>query len=979
MSLFKARDWWSVSIGSQEVFDHCSLCVANIDNANSQLEKVIVGSYQGILRIYTPQSGKGSNLQAEDVLLEQQLPLPILQVEAGKFVSVSEALHLAVLHPRKLAVYSISSASASVEHGVQYQMKMVYEHHLQRSAYNLAMGPFGAVKGKDFLCVQSLDGTVSFFEQESFAFTRFLPNFLLPGPICYIPRTDSFITVSSSWQVESYKYQVLAVAQDADSKEDSQKVAVGKKITVDWMYNLGEPVLDVTIAPIINGSPVILVLGERSVYCLKDNGTLKFMKKLEYNPVCFYPNASVSEDQLLYLVGTQTGQIMVYSGVTLKWAAKLQYSPIALRVGQFQDLKGVITSLDADGHLACSYLGTDPSLLVVPTPESREINYDEQDEEMKKLQQTIRELSHSADILPKTGTQDELIIKAHVPSNLDKNSVCEYLLSSSVEISPEDGVKDQDPMPSLTVKISLSSRSGLQNVRLLIFSPFPISANQGTFTIPYVGDDSNPSEVLVSFFMRGNSLPANLIAMATATYYLPSGSPRVIQCNIKLPLKLVCKPVAPLKNSTYKLTLDNNKSCVNLQTLFPDYITGDGAGSENAVGFRILGGPMVTLLSSKSSQRYRLQSDTFEAIWPIMEEFMDRLEKYQSQSGVKDFEWSYSSLLPLQEYFDLIETHLELRQQADRYKELLDQRAKQFRAIQRRLLTRFKDKTPAPLANLDTLLDGTYRQILKLAEGVDENQAALVRCSMGLSAATRLITTLIGVQHRLTSTESDILSASLTPDVHTDAEQGWEETVDASISHLLRTCLAKTSKDQMVNPGELEMPSEGSKLKKHITLMTDRLSKGGRLFLEGQQPGERKASGLNAVTRPPSGVSRDFADEPKKSRSSETTPTPANNKSGSVSHATNPFSQQNEEETPVISPKGPLGDLPPLTGGPQRGSNLPPLSGSNSILGNVQPGRERSKKKKKKSSPRSPSEAESVEGESNFFESSNSPEPLTVP
>lgn len=53
--------------------------------------------------------------------------------------------------------------------------------------------------------------------------------------------------------------------------------------------------------------------------------------------------------------------------------------------------------------------------------------------------------------------------------------------------------------------------------------------------------------------------------------------------------------------------------------------------------------------------------------------------------------------------------------------------------------------------------------------------------------------------------------------------------------------------------------------------------------------------------------------------------------------------------------------------------------GSNSILGNVQPGRERSKKKKKKSSPRSPSEAESVEGESNFFESSNSPEPLTVP
>ena len=47
-----------------------------------------------------------------------------------------------------------------------------------------------------------------------------------------------------------------------------------------------------------------------------------------------------------------------------------------------------------------------------------------------------------------------------------------------------------------------------------------------------------------------------------------------------------------------------------------------------------------------------------------------------------------------------------------KYRELLAQRAQQFRAIQRRLLTRFKDKTPAPLANLDTLLDGTYRQVI---------------------------------------------------------------------------------------------------------------------------------------------------------------------------------------------------------------------------------------------------------------------------
>ena len=56
------------------------------------------------------------------------------------------------------------------------------------------------------MCVQSTDGMLSFFEQESYAFGRFLPGFLLPGPLTYVAKTDSFLTVSSSLLVESYKY-----------------------------------------------------------------------------------------------------------------------------------------------------------------------------------------------------------------------------------------------------------------------------------------------------------------------------------------------------------------------------------------------------------------------------------------------------------------------------------------------------------------------------------------------------------------------------------------------------------------------------------------------------------------------------------------------------------------------------------------------------------------------------------------------------
>lgn len=61
------------------------------------------------------------------------------------------------------------------------------------------------VPGKDFICVQSMDGTLSVFEQESFSFTRFLPDSLLPGPLAYVTATDSFVTVSSARNLESYK------------------------------------------------------------------------------------------------------------------------------------------------------------------------------------------------------------------------------------------------------------------------------------------------------------------------------------------------------------------------------------------------------------------------------------------------------------------------------------------------------------------------------------------------------------------------------------------------------------------------------------------------------------------------------------------------------------------------------------------------------------------------------------------------------
>ncbi|KAJ4922903.1 hypothetical protein JOQ06_026194 [Pogonophryne albipinna] len=92
MSLFKARDWWSAALGEGEEFDQGCLCVGDVDNSGTGHDKVVVGSYMGMLRIFSPNVNKTSEGgPADALLLEVQLKNAIIQVEVGKFVSLGES------------------------------------------------------------------------------------------------------------------------------------------------------------------------------------------------------------------------------------------------------------------------------------------------------------------------------------------------------------------------------------------------------------------------------------------------------------------------------------------------------------------------------------------------------------------------------------------------------------------------------------------------------------------------------------------------------------------------------------------------------------------------------------------------------------------------------------------------------------------------------------------------------------------------
>jgi hypothetical protein len=72
---------------------------ANIDNSPDNVNKICVGTFGGMLRIYYPRSKTGE-YTVEDLMLEKNLDLPILGVAAGMFVPNSNRVALAVLHPR---------------------------------------------------------------------------------------------------------------------------------------------------------------------------------------------------------------------------------------------------------------------------------------------------------------------------------------------------------------------------------------------------------------------------------------------------------------------------------------------------------------------------------------------------------------------------------------------------------------------------------------------------------------------------------------------------------------------------------------------------------------------------------------------------------------------------------------------------------------------------------------------------------------
>ena len=796
--------------------------------------------FAGLLRIVSPfkaeptsneessedkaSSGVGSSGAHNNILLEKQFPDPILQLAIGSLTSSGSGgdPKLAVLHPRLLSIYSLQRQKGKSSGHDSYGLLLQYQHKLSRSAYGLVTGPFGRSK-RDFLCVQSLDGTLNVFEQESYSFSRFLPGFLLPGPLAYVERTDSFVTLSSSYQLECYRYQTMAVASDSTDKV-SDNLSKGKRIIADWNVGIGESANALNIIPSENKdvpSKIILV-GHRTIHAILDTGVVMFVRKLDFSPLCSlaYLNP-VNSERVMSLMASDTDTLLIYDNTSLKWAAQLPFQPLAIRKGKFKetaDSKAVkmdlLVLISKKGDIFVSYLGTDPTIFSAPAAKNaREVNYEESDQEYLELTNKIREASTTATTFDEVRPKD-LEVTVSVEGSLEKTFF-------------DSEVSDPDGLPMARIKVVLNTTTPLSKVRITLDMDPPLALTQNTFIVNSLSDKET---LWAQAYLQGSAVPHTLDVSVNAVYSSSQGYPQVQHQQLRLPLQLVLKSCPPIKDAEYKVTLSTNKPAVSLLDLFPEFNL--DATMANAAGFQYYGGPYVTLLSSKTSQRYRLQSDDLPALWIITKELEERLQRHhQGQQGSAALQCTYSSSLPIHEYFTEIESHFYKRTKRSQLSAQLAQRATQFRSIERRLLARFKDKTPSPLTNLDTLLDGTYRQIMLVVDALEESGRDLARSGAKLTCITHLLLLLARLSTGMTQADLGKLRSALSPVLQAEQAQGWEETTDAALTFLLRTSLAKPGKEnQGATPITLEPPPKDvTRLKKHISSVLDRIAKGGRI------------------------------------------------------------------------------------------------------------------------------------------------------
>lgn len=228
-----------------------------------------------------------------------------------------------------------------------FELHRLFDLDMDRSMSSFVHGAFGG-SSCDQIAALSMDGQITVVDQGAIVFKRQFPNYLLPGPLVYVPTIDSFVTATSAFEVECYRFSALAAPE---GRPDS--------LAAFWRVIIGEPALEVSVArltpSLAQGQVDIVILGERTLFAMSETGQLRLQMRLEYPPQALtaFP---LRDGRSGIIIASATASLMVYHERRLMWSARTATAPVSIRVDKFNRTPGMLVLLDGAGKITVSYL-----------------------------------------------------------------------------------------------------------------------------------------------------------------------------------------------------------------------------------------------------------------------------------------------------------------------------------------------------------------------------------------------------------------------------------------------------------------------------------------------------------------------------------------------------------------------------------------------------------------------------------------------
>ncbi|XP_063377929.1 protein PTHB1 [Cydia fagiglandana] len=784
MSIFKVKQWWSNndSRGDQaEVGTQNGGCF-KVDRFSSHSDSDSIVTGEGsILKLYKP-----SGQDASNILLENNFNLPILQIETGKFIAGKEDRQILVLHPQSYAVYQLNRKEGHTDVGDQNALESVVKHSFTRRAYSITCGPFGNIKTRDFICVQALDGTLSFFDQDTFLFMCIFNDVIIPGPVCYVASCDSFVVCKSTWVLEIYSYQQLRELSELTARQN-------KKSIPQWVYNAGEEVTSLQAIQTSSNFSSIIALGERHLYCFQDNGLMKYMIKFDYMPICF--NAYLigwyyePGSRLLVMVTSEDSKLFVYENTTLLWSCDLPHFAISISRCFLKLLPGGVVTLSNNGTIQVSYLGTEPDLNAnagsmindVMDPEAVQAELDNVEETLQRILESKEEINDQYPTIDKIIT-----IKADAGKPV-QNLFQEFTQDDALHLCP------------VVLIITCEDPKMVQSIQITYVCSPPFACSESVICL----DSINGTEIVeTQVFMSSDADVSDTFVRIMLTVTDATGKIDVLNKKVLLPASLYCAPSGDAHENNIVLNLSVNKPCIKFNEIFTDFSEEEmdehGNLSESVTFTYRNTKRNVTVRAAE--KQYSVEAKEFSDIIAILDHLINKLSDHYARMDKADFRYNFQfdSELSKQIIVKLlksIEVHAKERIKLKSSEDELNVLQRQFTLVQKRLLVQYGSLPPGDCDPLEYLMKDTHSRLIKCVNDIIQGKEAVSRASSTVTAVGNLIMRILN--HTTPDTfKLKLIEEMLALNSLYEDFQELEETVTQALSYIVNDVLKKSEKDR---------------------------------------------------------------------------------------------------------------------------------------------------------------------------------------